>query len=120
MCYSQESSIISFLTGGISSIYLLYFSTNTTNKHIGLFFVSVCLIQLLEFLIWTDQKCGVINTYASKFIQPIIISQILSILLGSYLFNTTYISNEVLLLSIYLTSIYLLFLYYEFYFMKIY
>ena len=55
MCYSAESSIISFIIGFSSCLYLLQ-SKNNTNKHIGLFLLSVITIQFLEFLMWIDQK----------------------------------------------------------------
>tara|TARA_B100001248_G_scaffold170318_1_gene129019 strand:+ start:6078 stop:6725 length:648 start_codon:yes stop_codon:yes gene_type:complete len=107
MCFSLESSRNSFLTGGISSIYLLFFSENDTNKHAGLFFFIVCLIQLLEYFMWKDQNCGLMNDLASRSVQSILTLQILSIFVGAYIFNTTTLPKDILIYLICSISIYL-------------
>lgn len=95
MCYSAESSIISFIIGAGSSIYLLH-SKNNTNKYLGLFFLTVSMMQLLEFMMWIDQDCGLLNNIASRSIILILMSQIYSIFIGAYLFKTTIIPDNVL------------------------
>ena len=107
MCYSAESSIISFLLGGGASLYLLN-SKNNTNKHIGLFLFSVCLIQFLEFLIWIDQSCGILNNLASRSILLVLITQLYVIFLGGYIYKTLIIPDNILkILIIILTIFYL-------------
>ena len=108
MCYSAESSIISFLIGGSLSIYLLN-SKNKTNKHIGLFFLTVSLIQLLEFMMWVDQDCGLLNNIASRSILLVLSCQIYGIFLGAYLYKTTIIPENIL--KILLIPITIIFLY---------
>lgn len=108
MCYSAESSIISFLIGGSVSIYLLN-SKNNTNKHVGLFFLTVSLIQLLEFMMWVDQDCGLLNDIASRSILLVLSSQIYGIFLGAYLYKTTIIPENIL--KILLLPITIIFLY---------
>lgn len=105
MCYSAESSLTSFLIGGSTSLYLLFFSKNNTNKHIGLFLFAVVLMQLAEYFIWIDQKCGWINNYASRSINLVIIFQVYSIFLGAYLFNTMNIDRKILKWLLLITTI---------------
>lgn len=95
MCYSAESSLISFLIGGMSTLYLLK-SNNNTNKYIGLFLFSVVLIQFLEFLMWIDQKCGILNSIASRSIALVLSLQIYVIFLGGYLYDTLIIPKKIL------------------------
>lgn len=109
MCYSAESSIISFLIGGGISIYLLG-SKNNTNKHIGLFFLCVSMIQFLEFMMWIDQDCGLLNNIASRSVIFVLGSQIYSIFLGAYLYKTTIIPEKIL--KILLIPITIIFLYF--------
>ena len=97
MCYSAESSINGFLIGGAASLYLLFFSNNQTFKHIGLFFSSVVLMQLAEYFIWIDQDCNKnYNNLASKSIIPILALQVVAMLFGGYLFNTTILPKYLL------------------------
>lgn len=49
MCFSKESSIISYLIGLVPS-YLLLKSDNKYNKHIGLFCLTFIQMQFAEFL----------------------------------------------------------------------
>lgn len=115
MCYSLESSRNSFLIGGTASLYLLFFSKDNTNRHVGLFLFSVCLMQLLEYFIWKDQKCGLMNDIASRFIKIVLLLQIITVYLGAYIFNTTTISKNILtffilgLLICFIYGIYILF-----------
>ena len=104
MCYSAESSILSFLIGFPACLYLLQ-SKNNTNKHVGLFLLSVVMMQFLEFLMWIDQKCGFLNSFASRSIGLVLYLQIYTIFLGGYLYNTLIIPKNILkLIFFYLTS----------------
>ena len=95
MCYSAESSILSFLIGFPACLYLLQ-SKNNTNKHVGLFLLSVVMMQFLEFLMWIDQKCGFLNSFASRSIVLVLYLQIYTIFLGGYLYNTLNIPKTLL------------------------
>ena len=112
MCYSAESSITSFLIGGLLSLYLILFSKNNTNKHVGLFLFSVCLIQLLEYLMWIDQDCGWKNDIASRSIMLVLSLQLYTIFLGAYIYKTTILPINIL--KIILTIITPFFIYYGF------
>ena len=107
MCYSAESSIISFIIGFPLCLYLLQ-SKNNTNKHIGLFLLSVVTIQFLEFLMWIDQKCGFLNSFATRSTRLVLIMQIYTIFLGGYLYNTLIIPKSILKLILIPLSIYLI------------
>ena len=114
MCYSAESSITSFIIGGSACSYLLL-SNNNYNKHIGLFFFSVLLIQLVEFFLWIDQDCGWLNNMASRSINFVLTIQICCLFLGAYLFNTIYISKNTLKILIFISTLFLLFNLYPFF-----
>ena len=112
MCYSAESSMNGFLIGGAASLYLLFFSSNPTLKHMGLFFFAVVLMQLAEYFIWIDQDCNKnYNNLASKSIIPILALQVVAMLFGGYLFNTTILPKYFLKYLFIISSI--VFLYYS-------
>ena len=112
MCYSAESSITSFLIGGSLSLYLIFYSKNNTNRHVGLFLFSVCLIQLLEYLMWIDQDCGWKNDVASRSIMLVLSFQLYTIILGAYIYKTTILPDYIVkTLLIIMTP---LFIYYGF------
>lgn len=108
MCYSAESSINSFVIGTICSIYLLR-SKNNYYKHVGLFFIFVVLIQLLEYFMWIDQDCGWLNSFASRSVNLILGLQLYSIFLGGYLFNTLYIPKKYLTIILFICTITLIY-----------
>lgn len=95
MCYSDESSQISFIIGSLGSIYLLN-SKEHALKHAGMFLFAVVFMQLLEYIMWIDQECGKLNAFASKMVYPVLIIQMMTIFLGAYLFKTTIIHDKVL------------------------
>lgn len=95
MCYSAESSLNSFIICTIASIYLLN-TKSDVNKHIGVVFITVGSMQFLEYLMWIDQKCGILNNFASKMVTIVLLTQILAIVVGGYLFNTVIVSKTIL------------------------
>ena len=59
MCFSQESSIITFIIGILGSYSLYLYGTKNRlfsqeNKIVGLYFFFVSFMQLFDFMIWTD------------------------------------------------------------------
>jgi len=95
MCYSAESSLTSFVIGAAASIYLLI-AGDKYDKHIGLFLITVVIIQLVEFFMWKDQSCGRMNHYASKSVNFVLLSQVYSIIIGFYIFRTSNIPQKTL------------------------
>ena len=114
MCFSAKASIISYGIGMTASIMLLL-SKNKFNKHIGLFCLVFVQMQLAEFFLWSDQKCGLMNHYGSVFTHFNLMLQPLSIFIGAYLYQTMFIPYKYLLVIgiIYFTPI-LMALYHHF------
>lgn len=104
MCFSAPVSLAAFITGMTFS-YLLYLEKEVSYKIIGLFFGFVVVMQLIEFLLWTHQKCDLYNKSVSfigmilNYSQPII----LGILLLYFYKNMPEINNKIvkLILIIY-------------------
>jgi hypothetical protein len=95
MCWSIESSKNAYIIGTLSSLILLI-KGNNMYKNIGLFFLAVAQMQLLEYFIWSDQGCGYINNNASKMIVPVLNLQALAMILGSYIFDITILSKSLM------------------------
>jgi hypothetical protein len=82
MCYSAPVSLAAFIIGAIFS-YLLYLENDISYKVIGIFFGYIILIQLIEFLLWTHQKCDIYNKTISvigmliNYLQPVVLAIIL-------------------------------------------
>ena len=105
MCYSTESSAISFGLGFPASIYLLM-QKNKFTKHIGLFFSAVVLMQLAEFFMWIDQDCGIINNLATKSVTFILMLQTYFLILGGYIFKTIPIPKNIYKILLVIVTIY--------------
>ena len=78
MCYNKEISIYTYILGSISSILLLQ-NKKPSLKILGCFFLIVTQMQLVEFFLWSNNKCNDANIQIStigsilNFIQPIIL-----------------------------------------------
>jgi hypothetical protein len=90
MCYNKEVSLTTYITGILLS-FVLYFYGNNLDKHIALFCIVFIQIQLAEYFMWKDQKCGKTNHNATVFAHIVLILQPISLLLGGLIFNTFYI-----------------------------
>lgn len=99
MCYSAESSISNYTYVTIVSLFL-YFYGDKYDKHISFFTFVVGQIQLAEYFMWKDQKCGMMNKLATLVARFLLFLQPLSIILGGYLFKTMNTSNYILVLSL--------------------
>ena len=97
MCYSAESSISNYLYTTTVSL-ILYLYGDKYDKHISLFTFVVLQMQLAEYFMWKDQKCGITNKLATIAARFILFLQPLSIFLGAYLFDTMNISNNIILI----------------------
>jgi len=65
MCWSAEVSIISFVIGITSSLYLIW-RNKGGDRLFGIFFGWTALMQLIEYFFWIDQNCGKLNIYSSR------------------------------------------------------
>jgi len=90
MCYSAQDSMIAYIFGTISNIYLFINSKNTDEKIIGLFLLFVSQMQLFDFLFWINKNCNKTNKNITKLaiifnhLQPIVLYSLLKI----YKYNT--------------------------------
>lgn len=60
MCYTKEISIQSFFFGLLCGLSLIKFGnkeSSKTNKVIGLFYIFVSFMQLIEYFLWKDINC---------------------------------------------------------------
>ena len=99
MCYNKETSLATYVLGVSLSIALFILGDNY-DKHIAFFTFVFIQIQLCEYFMWSDQKCGKINHYATKCAKIALMLQPFSILIGAYLFKTTTINRNILILLI--------------------
>jgi hypothetical protein len=82
MCFSEKSSIVSFSIGIIGALLCISLGT-ITDKIIGLFLGFVSIMQGIEYLIWSHQKCDNYNRFLSilgmifNHLQPIILGIII-------------------------------------------
>ena len=82
MCYTEQTSINAFLIGTISSIVLLLYTNDKRYKILALFFLFVTLMQLYDYIFWTN-KNNKVNEITTKIatitnhLQPIILALII-------------------------------------------
>ena len=103
MCYSAESSIKNYAIG-IAPLIPLFIYGNKYDKHFVVVIFFVIQIQLLEYFMWIDQKCGIINKIATITANFQLMLQPFFILLSGYIFQTFDIldNNLILIMSSYL------------------
>lgn len=100
MCYSPKVSLIAFFTNLIGCIILYYY-----NPILSLFFIYVSLMQLYDYIFWTNLGENKINYYFTQIamitnhLQPIILA-----LLILY-FQKKIKKTSVIMLGIYVASI---------------
>ena len=96
MCYSAESSINNYGLGVALSTGLFLLG-NKYDKHFAFFLFFVIQIQLLEYFMWKDQKCGIVNKIATVAANALLFLQPLAVIYGGYMFDTLTISKTLLL-----------------------
>ena len=75
MCFNKDVSILSYLIGFAGCILLYY----RDYKIEGLFYLFIIQMQLIEYLLWLNNSCNLINKTITKIgivlnhIQPIIL-----------------------------------------------
>lgn len=100
MCYSAESSIKNYAIG-IAPLIPLFIYGNKYDKHLAFFLFFVIQMQLLEYLMWIDQKCGIINKIATITANIQLLLQPIFVLLGGYIFQTfDILDNHLILIMI--------------------
>lgn len=81
MCWSFEASLITWIIGLISGIYLLY-RKHKNDIVMGTLVLAYSSMQLWEALMWYDQKCGKLNAIATKFAYIALWTHVLAIGIG--------------------------------------
>jgi len=105
MCYTKELSLKAFAFGSITSL-VLFMIGNNKDRHLALFFLSIALMQLVEYFIHLDENCNSkrnINHYASVSVTHILLLQIVVLMyFGLYYktFKKPYIHRTILYLTV--------------------
>jgi Na+/melibiose symporter-like transporter len=111
MCVNAEVSLSSFIIGVISSICLIYYGNKKFQKEnlsVGIFFIYVSMIQLLEYFIWIDldNKKG-LNKIISIIFPVIICSQpVVFYIIKSIIFNKSVLWINLLIIYYILEAIF--------------
>jgi hypothetical protein len=78
MCYNKDISIYTYILGLVSS-YFLIINDKPSLKILGWFFMIAIQMQLVEYFLWTNNKCNIKNITISNigafinFIEPIVL-----------------------------------------------
>ncbi len=113
MCYTSTTSLNAFTIGIIASLLLIlkgYLQSKKQLKIIGIFFIFVTLMQLYDYIFWTNPptlsiSASKTNELATKLacitnhLQPIILALLL------YYFNKKLSKSSTILISIYTIAI---------------
>lgn len=115
MCFSREASAFAFMVGIISSTTLIKYGNpeyKIKNKIWAYFFVFISLMQLIEYLIWSDTSCtNGLNKLASytgpllNHLQPVILPILSKIMLPSTK-NTSLVDGVNLIYVVYVLNHY--------------
>lgn len=88
MCYSARVSIGTFLFAAVVAAWVA-----KRQPALAVAFVAIALMQLVEFFIWIDQGCGVVNQMATAALKPTLNLQPLLIALAMWWFRGGYAPN---------------------------
>lgn len=110
MCFSANSSLITFILGTVFSIILINFGNpnyKLENTIFGIFFIFISAIQFMDFLFWIDLKNKIgFNKFMSiigpllNVGQPTILYIIKNSLLNPNIFSSNYLNLLILFLNI--------------------
>lgn len=82
MCYDERASLVSFVTGSMSSATLFYF-----NPALSVFFAWVTCMQLFDFIFWNNIEESTINYMTTKVALMFNVTQpiVLALCIGHYM-----------------------------------
>ena len=92
MCYNKNVSIAAYVTSTILGLTLFKIG-DKYDKNIAVFMLVLNQMQLAEYFMWIDQKCGKMNHYASIYAHIIILFEPIAILVGALIYNTFCLPN---------------------------
>ena len=101
MCHSKESSLNSYIIVSALSC-ILYILGDKYDKYIAIFYLALIQMQLPEYLMWSDQKCGSINKFATILSYITLIFVPLSLLLAGYYLKTISLEKKYVFLLFFL------------------
>jgi hypothetical protein len=84
MCWSFEASLVTWVIALITGIYLLY-RNNKNDVILGILVLTYSTMQLWESLMWLDQKCGKLNSFATQAAYYALWSHLLAVGIGIYI-----------------------------------
>jgi hypothetical protein len=113
MCFNKNSSIVSYFTASLLAIILFNYG-DKIDKHIALFSLVFIQMQLVEYFMWKDQKCGSVNHYASIFGNILLLLQPVSVILFGIMLNTFSYPRKYLYILLLITIIPLIFTFYRY------
>jgi len=115
MCISAEASRNMFLGGLVSSVLIMKFGLKKLEKYnlfLVITFLYVILMQIIDYLIWTDLNCkngrNKLAGIAGSFLNY---SQPLLVLLIGYLVLSKRINKKIVILNVVYSILFLIFLY---------
>ena len=79
MCYTAEDSLIAYIIGTTTNIYLFLNSRNNDEKVLSLTFLFVSQMQLFDYIFWKNKECNKSNKLSTKFaiifnhLQPVVL-----------------------------------------------
>ena len=77
MCISKEVSLTAFIVS-LSTCFFLYNRNNENDRWVALTFGYIGFMQILEVMMWMDQKCSGLNQKATSLafwhnvLQPVV------------------------------------------------
>lgn len=86
MCYSTTASLLTFTIMAISTIYLIY-RNYPNDRWVAIVFISTGIMQLVEYFMWKDQSCGMMNHLATMCAFLVLLIQPIAVLIGAYYFG---------------------------------
>ena len=78
MCFDAKTSLITFTISAVYFLYLLNRGLKTKNKNdifVSIITISIGLMQLIEFFLWSNQECNIINHIFSLLIIVVLFLQ---------------------------------------------
>jgi hypothetical protein len=78
MCFNAKTSLITFTISAVCFLYLFNRGLKTKNKNdvfLSILTILIGLMQLIEFFLWRNQDCNIINHYFSLSIIVVLFLQ---------------------------------------------
>jgi hypothetical protein len=95
MCYSKETSAVTFVYS-TALIAWLWKRNYPNDRFMAIFAFSIALMQAVEYLLWSDQKCGALNNAATVAGGLLLVAQPLTLLAAAAYYQTTVIPPGIL------------------------